>query len=254
MYLIIYHLFSTGNQDIVNTFLEEYTGNQKEYLKTCINNYSEFTWYINMMQEGDYTCLDKFVTQMGVSDEIIFYYSMYKFVTEVDELKSIQDLKKNTKLIIKKYSEESKKYLKNLIIKNNHKEELSHKLKTLFIKEYCKIKDFVDGDYLPLLFDQGGQAFDCLLENNYTFKDNEDQNLPVEIKLEKNRQFHSLFVCPVIKEVCVDNDSPVLLECNHVISSSASNVLSKFGASAVFKCPYCPKMTRNSKLVKLELY
>eukprot|EP01136_Pigoraptor_vietnamica_P037775 Opistho-1_new@106220 len=61
--------------------------------------------------------------------------------------------------------------------------------------------------------------------------------LPAEIDLGRDFQFHSIFACPVSREQSSDENPPVLLPCGHCICRVSLQKLSK---GSRFKCPYCP--------------
>ncbi|KAE8680670.1 hypothetical protein F3Y22_tig00111372pilonHSYRG00082 [Hibiscus syriacus] len=65
------------------------------------------------------------------------------------------------------------------------------------------------------------------------------KQLPVPIELDKEFQFHSIFVCPVSKEQSTDDNPPMMLSCGHVLCKQSINKMSKNGSKS-FKCPYCP--------------
>ncbi|GMJ08703.1 hypothetical protein like AT4G37880 [Hibiscus trionum] len=65
------------------------------------------------------------------------------------------------------------------------------------------------------------------------------KQLPVPVELDKEFQFHSIFVCPVSKEQSTDDNPPMLLSCGHVLCKQSINKMSKNGSKS-FKCPYCP--------------
>jgi hypothetical protein len=46
----------------------------------------------------------------------------------------------------------------------------------------------------------------------------EKKEVPIDIEIGNEFKFHSIFVCPVDKEICNPNNPPTLLKCNHVIS------------------------------------
>ncbi|XVF61448.1 hypothetical protein PTKIN_Ptkin08bG0130400 [Pterospermum kingtungense] len=65
------------------------------------------------------------------------------------------------------------------------------------------------------------------------------KQLPVPVELDKEFQFHSIFVCPVSKEQSTEDNPPMLMSCGHVLCKQSINKMSKNGSKA-FKCPYCP--------------
>ena len=46
----------------------------------------------------------------------------------------------------------------------------------------------------------------------------EHNEIPIEIEIGSEYHFHSLFVCPVSKEISSPDNPPILLRCGHVIS------------------------------------
>ncbi|OMO56354.1 Zinc finger, RING-type [Corchorus capsularis] len=65
------------------------------------------------------------------------------------------------------------------------------------------------------------------------------KQLPVPVELDKEFQFHSIFVCPVSKEQSTEENPPMLMTCGHVLCKQSINKMSK-NSSKSFKCPYCP--------------
>lgn len=65
------------------------------------------------------------------------------------------------------------------------------------------------------------------------------KQLPVPVELDKEFQFHSIFVCPVSKEQTSDDNPPMIMSCGHVLCRQSVNKMSK-NHSRTFKCPYCP--------------
>lgn len=61
--------------------------------------------------------------------------------------------------------------------------------------------------------------------------------LPIGIDLGKEKQYHSIFSCPILKEQSKDSNPPMRLTCGHVISKDALN---KLANGSKLKCPYCP--------------
>ncbi|XP_073005528.1 protein RMD5 homolog [Typha latifolia] len=65
------------------------------------------------------------------------------------------------------------------------------------------------------------------------------KQLPVPVDLGREFQFHSVFVCPVLREQGGDENPPMLMPCGHVLSKQSIVKLSK-SSTRPFKCPYCP--------------
>uniref|UniRef100_A0A0D6R489 RING-Gid-type domain-containing protein n=1 Tax=Araucaria cunninghamii TaxID=56994 RepID=A0A0D6R489_ARACU len=68
------------------------------------------------------------------------------------------------------------------------------------------------------------------------------KQLPVEIELDREFQFHSIFACPVSRDQSTDENPPMLMRCGHVLCKQSIAKLSK-GSARTFKCPYCPDET-----------
>jgi hypothetical protein len=63
-------------------------------------------------------------------------------------------------------------------------------------------------------------------------------NVPIDIPLQESLNFHSIFVCPISKEVSDPENPPVLLKCGHLVSNRTAAQL--LASRSRFKCPTCP--------------
>ena len=53
------------------------------------------------------------------------------------------------------------------------------------------------------------------------------QELPIQIPLPDACKFHSIFCCPILKELSTPQNPPMMIPCGHVISKEAVHKLSK---------------------------
>lgn len=79
----------------------------------------------------------------------------------------------------------------------------------------------------------------------------QQDELPVEIELSNDLRFHSVFVCPVLRQQGTDTNPPMMLPCGHVICQEALGRLSKGSGHVRFKCPYCPVESNASQALRV---
>lgn len=118
------------------------------------------------------------------------------------------------------------------------------KLAEEFKRQYCNLLGQSYSSPLSVTVAAGIQVLPPLLKfmNVMAGKKHEWQSmnqLPVPVELDREFQFHSIFVCPVSKEQATEDNPPMLMSCGHVLCKQSILKMSK-NSTKVFKCPYCP--------------
>lgn len=118
------------------------------------------------------------------------------------------------------------------------------KLAEDLIRQFCHLIGQSYESPLSVTVAAGVQGLPALLKfmNVMVGKKQEWQSmkqLPVPVELDKEFQFHSIFVCPVSREQASEDNPPMLLSCGHVLCKQSINKMSK-NNTKTFKCPYCP--------------
>ncbi|XP_027077869.2 protein RMD5 homolog [Coffea eugenioides] len=122
-----------------------------------------------------------------------------------------------------------------------HWDKLSEEL----TRHFCNLMGQSFESPLSVTVAAGGQGLPTLLKlmNVMTGKKQEWQSmkqLPVPVDLDREFQFHSVFVCPVSRDQASEENPPMLLSCGHVLCKQSITKLSKSNSTRPFKCPYCP--------------
>lgn len=111
-------------------------------------------------------------------------------------------------------------------------------------QQFCRLMGESHASPLSVVISAGVQGLPTLLKmaSVMAAKGQEWQamkQLPVPVDLGRELQFHSIFVCPVLREQGTDENPPMLMPCGHVLSKQSIVKLSK-SSTRGFKCPYCP--------------
>ncbi|KAA8546640.1 hypothetical protein F0562_003129 [Nyssa sinensis] len=119
------------------------------------------------------------------------------------------------------------------------------KLAEELIRQFCNLLGQSYKSPLSVTIAAGVQGLPTLLKlmNVMTGKKQEWQSmkqLPIPVDLDREFQFHSIFVCPVSRDQASEENPPMLLSCGHVLCKQSITKLSKNNSTRPFKCPYCP--------------
>lgn len=118
------------------------------------------------------------------------------------------------------------------------------KLGEEFTRQFCNLLGQSFESPLSVTVAAGVQGLPTLLKmmNVMISKKQEWQSmkqLPVPIELDKEFQFHTIFVCPVSRDQATEENPPMRMSCGHVLCKQSITKLSKSNTKT-FKCPYCP--------------
>ncbi|CAA2999418.1 RMD5 homolog A-like [Olea europaea subsp. europaea] len=119
------------------------------------------------------------------------------------------------------------------------------KLAEEFTVQFCNLIGQSYESPLSVTIAAGAQGLPTLLKlmNVMNGKKHEWQSmkqLPVPLDLDREFQFHSMFVCPVSRDMASEENPPMLMSCGHVLCKQSITKLSKNNSTRFFKCPYCP--------------
>lgn len=130
----------------------------------------------------------------------------------------------------------------------------------LLCRDYCRIHNLPSQSHLFSSVQAGISAVPYIAKAKSIMpKDQWEalETLDVEVPLSDDLIFHSIFYCPVSKEVATISNLPQLLPCGHVLSKQSVQTLqtSRNRFSEVpgrFKCPYCPQRVRPADIVQIH--
>lgn len=140
------------------------------------------------------------------------------------------------------------------LLSSIHWDKLSEEL----ARQFCNLMGQSYESPLSVTIGAGVQGLPTLLKlmNVMTGKKQEWQSmkqLPVPVDLEREFQFHSIFVCPVSRDQVSEENPPMLLSCGHVLCKQSITKLSKNNSTRPFKCPYCPAEVEAGQCKQLYL-
>lgn len=102
-----------------------------------------------------------------------------------------------------------------------------------FLKDACITLGVNRDSPLSVVINAGCKALPALLNLKQVMLSrqvsgiwNGRDELPIEIDLEHEYRYHSIFACPILRQQSSDENPPMKLTCGHVISRDALNKLS----------------------------
>lgn len=114
----------------------------------------------------------------------------------------------------------------------------------IFLKDACSTLGLSKDSPLSVVVNAGCTALPALLNLKQVMLSrqvlgiwNGRDELPIEIDLDPENRYHSIFACPILRQQTSEENPPMKLTCGHVISRDALNKLSN---GLILKCPYCP--------------
>jgi hypothetical protein len=145
------------------------------------------------------------------------------------------------------------------LVSNVHWEYLTKS----FVRDYCKIQGLSkeSGLFMTLKVGTLGitkfQKFFKLIKGKEQLFDTKKNELPIEFSLGSDYNFHSIFICPVSREIATKENPPMLLKCGHCINkSSLASILTSANdrPGRKIKCPTCPKEIKVSDGIELKVF
>lgn len=142
------------------------------------------------------------------------------------------------------------------LITNIHWDHLTQS----FVRDFCKIQGLSkeSGLFMTLKVGTLGipkfQKFFKLIKGKEQLFDNMKHEIPIEMSLGSDYNFHSIFICPISKEIATKENPAMLLKCGHCITkSSLDNILSSNRPGRNPKCPTCPNEIKAGDAIQLNI-
>ncbi|KAI9341959.1 CTLH/CRA C-terminal to lish motif domain-containing protein [Obelidium mucronatum] len=129
--------------------------------------------------------------------------------------------------------------------------DLSHQ----FTRDFCLLRHLPAESPLHTCVSVGVNALPTIIKMSSILKEQSglewstQGELPVEIPLLDRQRFHSIFACPVSKELGTKENPPMMMVCGHVVCKESLLRLGKGNMATKFKCPYCPSEGKGEQAV-----
>lgn len=163
----------------------------------------------------------------------------------------LRDIQRLVSLILYMYQPEKCPYPEYL------SSDLWAEAEMLFSKDACQLLGLPADAPLYTAVGVGTSAMPTIIKMSSILKDKSGlgwsaaDELPVEVPLQDNQRFHSIFACPVSKEQATAENPPMMMACGHVICKESLNRLCKSNTTSRFKCPYCPTESTSSQAMQI---
>ncbi|KAI9588843.1 E3 ubiquitin-protein ligase RMND5A [Glossina fuscipes] len=125
----------------------------------------------------------------------------------------------------------------------------------VFLKDACNTLGISKNSALSVVINAGCTALTALLAIKQVMQSRQVLNiwcgrdeLPIEIDLDPEYRYHSIFACPILRQQTTEENPPKKLTCGHVISNDA---LHKLSNGHILKCPYCPVEQNADEAVRI---
>lgn len=125
----------------------------------------------------------------------------------------------------------------------------------IFLKDACHTLGISKNSPLSVVINAGCTALPALLNIKQVMLSRQvlsiwsgRDELPIEIDLDPEYRYHSIFACPILRQQTSEENPPKKLTCGHVISSDA---LLKLSNGPILKCPYCPVEQNSDDAVRI---
>ncbi|XP_037936055.1 E3 ubiquitin-protein ligase RMND5A isoform X2 [Teleopsis dalmanni] len=125
----------------------------------------------------------------------------------------------------------------------------------IFMKDACNTLGISKNSALSVVINAGCTALPALLNIKQVMQSRQvlsiwsgRDELPIEIELDPENRYHSIFACPILRQQTTEDNPPKRLTCGHVISNDA---LHKLSNAHILKCPYCPVEQNADEAVRI---
>ncbi|KAJ3296055.1 hypothetical protein HDU79_007678 [Rhizoclosmatium sp. JEL0117] len=132
--------------------------------------------------------------------------------------------------------------------------DLSHQ----FTRDFCLLLSLPAESPLHTCISVGVNALPTIIKMSSILKEqsglewSSTGELPVEIPLLDRQRFHSVFACPVSKELGTKENPPMMMVCGHVVCNESLKRLGKGSMTNKFKCPYCPSEGKGEQAILIH--